>query len=44
MKILVILVLVSFSAAIISTAAIGLSVIFENKKLLSKIKKLLNLK
>ena len=44
MKILVILVLVSFLAAIISTAAVGLSVLFEKDYFLNKIKKLFNLK
>ncbi len=44
MKMLVILVLVSFLAAIISTAAVGLSVLFEKDYFLNKIKKLFNLK
>ena len=44
MKMLVILVLVSFLAAIISTAAVGLSVLFEKDYFLNKIKKLFDLK
>ncbi len=44
MEILVILVLVSFLAAIISTAAVGLSVLFEKDYFLNKIKKWFNLK
>jgi len=38
------LVFVSFSAAIISTAAVGLSVLFEKDYFLKKIKKWFNLK